>query len=38
VNRAGRCGRYNVERLMAEHGDAKLTDLLATLVDYPKAG
>jgi hypothetical protein len=23
---------------MAEHGDAKLTDLLATLVDYPKAG
>jgi hypothetical protein len=22
------CGRYNVERLMAQHGDAKLTDLL----------
>jgi hypothetical protein len=21
-------GRYNVERLMARHGDAKLTDLL----------
>jgi hypothetical protein len=21
-------GRYNVERLMAQHGDAKLTDLL----------
>jgi hypothetical protein len=23
----GRRGRYNVERLMAEHGNAKLTDL-----------
>ena len=23
-----RRGRYNVERLMAQHGDAKLTDLL----------
>jgi hypothetical protein len=33
----GRRGRYNVERLMAERGDAKLTDLLATLVDCPKA-
>jgi hypothetical protein len=22
---------------MAEHGDAKLTDLLATLADYPNA-
>ena len=33
----GRCGRYNVERLMAEHGDAKLTDLLAKLADCPKA-
>ena len=28
---------YNVERLMAEHGDAKLTNLLATPADYPKA-
>ena len=27
----GRRGRYRVETLMAEHGDAKLTDLLATL-------
>jgi len=26
----------NVQRLMAEHGDVKLTDLLATLADYPK--
>jgi hypothetical protein len=33
----GRRGRYNVERLMAEHGDAKLTDLLVTLADCPKA-
>ena len=33
----GRRGRSNVERLMAEHGDAKLTDLLATLTDCPKA-
>ena len=33
----GRRGRYRVERLMAEHGDAKLTDLLATLVDCHKA-
>jgi hypothetical protein len=29
---SGRRGRYNVERLIAEHGDAKLTDLLAVLV------
>jgi hypothetical protein len=29
--------RYSVERLMAEHGDAKLTDLLATLADCEKA-
>jgi hypothetical protein len=33
----GRRGRYNVARLMAEHGDARLTDLLATLADCPKA-
>ena len=26
----GRRGRYNVERLIAAHGDAKLTDLLTT--------
>jgi hypothetical protein len=33
----GRRGRYNVDKLMAEHGDAKLTDLLATLADCAKA-
>jgi hypothetical protein len=33
----GRRGRYSVERLMAEHGDAKLTSLLTTLADCPKA-
>jgi hypothetical protein len=33
----GRRGQYNVVRLMAEHGDAKLTDLLTTLADCPKA-
>jgi len=32
-----RRGRYAVARLLAEHGDAKLTDLLATLADCPKA-
>ena len=29
-------GRYRVERLMAEHCDAKLRDLLQTLADCPK--
>jgi hypothetical protein len=29
----GRRERYNVEWLMAEHGDAKLTDLLVTLTN-----
>jgi hypothetical protein len=33
----GRRGQYNVERLMAEHGDARLTHLLQTLADCPKA-
>jgi hypothetical protein len=33
----GRRGRYNVDRLMTELGDAKLTDLLVTLADCPKA-
>ena len=33
----GRRGRYNVERLVAELGDAKLTDLLATLASCEKA-
>jgi hypothetical protein len=30
-------GRYNVDKLMAEHGDAKLTDLLVTLANCEKA-
>ena len=33
----GRRGWYNVDRLMAENGDAKLTDLLVKLVDCPKS-
>jgi hypothetical protein len=33
----GRRGRYNVDRLMTEHGDAKLTDLLVTLAECPEA-
>jgi hypothetical protein len=33
----GRRGQYNVEMLMAEHGDAKLTVLLQALADCPKA-
>ena len=37
ASRAGRRGRYNVDRLMAEHDDAKLTDLLVTLADCEKA-
>jgi hypothetical protein len=32
-----RCGRYSVARLVEEHGDARLTDLLTTLADCPKA-
>ena len=32
-----RRGRYKVERLMAEHEDAMLTDLLTILADCPKA-
>jgi hypothetical protein len=30
-------GTYNVARLMEQHGDAKLPDLLQTLADCPKA-
>jgi hypothetical protein len=30
-------GVYNVARLIEQHGDAKLTDLLLTLADCPKA-
>jgi hypothetical protein len=33
----GRRGRYSVARLMEEHGDAKLTDLLQTLAACLKA-
>ena len=29
--------RYNVQQLMEQHGDAKLTDLLQTLANCPKA-
>lgn len=32
----GRRGRYSVERLMAEQGYAKLTDLLVTLANCEK--
>ena len=33
----GRRGRYSVAKLMAEHGDSKLTDLLGALAACPKA-
>ena len=33
----GRRGRYRVDWLIEQHGDAKLTDLLETLADCPKA-
>jgi hypothetical protein len=33
----GRRGTYNVARLMEQHGDAKLTDLLPMLTNCPKA-
>jgi hypothetical protein len=33
----GRRGRYSVARLVEEHGDARLTDLLQTLANCPKA-
>jgi hypothetical protein len=33
----GRRGRYSVAKLMEQHGDAKLTDLLLTLADCSKA-
>jgi hypothetical protein len=32
-----RRGRYSVAKLMEQHGDAKLTDLLLTLAACPKA-
>ena len=32
-----RLERYDVERLIAQHGNAKLTDLLQTLADCQKA-
>ena len=33
----GKRGRYSVANLIVQHGDAKLTDLLQTLTDCPKA-
>jgi hypothetical protein len=33
----GRPGRYSVAKLMEQHGDAKLTDLLQELAACPKA-
>jgi hypothetical protein len=33
----GRRGRYSVAKLIEEHGDAKLTDLLRALANCPKA-
>jgi hypothetical protein len=33
----GKRGRYSVARLIVQHGDVKLTDLLQTLADCPKA-
>ena len=33
----GRRGRYSVDRLMAQHGDVKMPDLLHTLARCPKA-
>jgi hypothetical protein len=33
----GRRGRYSVARLIEQHGDAKLTDLLVRLASCPKA-
>jgi hypothetical protein len=30
-------GSYNVARLMAQYGDAKLPDLLQTIANWPKA-
>jgi len=32
-----RRGRYPIAKLVEQHGDAKLTDLLQTLTDCPKA-
>ena len=33
----GKRGRYSVAKLIVQHGDAKLIDLLQTLTDCPKA-
>ena len=33
----GRRGNYRIAKLMEQHGDAKLTDLLQVLADCPKA-
>ena len=34
--RCDRRGRYALRKLIEQHGDAKLTDLLVTLADCPK--
>jgi hypothetical protein len=34
--RCARRGRYAVARLLEEHGDAKLTELLVTLANLPE--
>ncbi len=36
-DQCGRRGRYNVARLIAKHGDAKLPDLAAQIADCPKS-
>jgi hypothetical protein len=36
-DQCGRRGRYNVARLMAKYGDAKLPDLAAQIANCPKA-
>jgi hypothetical protein len=33
----GRVGRYNVAKLIEQHGDARLPELLDVLADCPKA-
>jgi hypothetical protein len=37
VRTYGRAERYNVAKLMEQHGDARLPDLLYVLADCPKA-
>ena len=37
ASRVADAGRYKLARLMEQHGDAKLTGLLQTLANCPKA-